>query len=436
MWRTFVQTKLRTKRQGFFARASGSAFRKLASDAKGTTAVVFALSLPAIMAVVGVAADFGFYNMKRTKMQAAADQAAIAAAQELTLSQFTAKSVLAAADGSARAYLNEATADLQIDAKIEDSNKKVRVTIAETWTPFFAHFLGADITPIKVHASAALFGEAKICVLALTPSEIGAISMTKNSHMRADDCTVYSNSSSSSSMFLGDTSSVDAKLVCTVGGVKDNGSLSADKVVTDCPVLKDPLASRQPPTVGSCDRTGFTATSGTIAIQPWCLLRRYEYFWKRRCQRFCRGNTSSRTALCWSPAMQPSRAKTWAFSLQALWVSCISGANAMIDLAGREKGPMAGMLFFDDPKQLGLLRLHSVSAARAVNLTGTIYLPNGSLIVDPAAKVGEASAYTAIVAKRLVVQNGPTLVLNTNYKQTPVPVPEGIRAAADIHLVD
>ena len=435
MWRTFVQTKLRTKRQGFFARASGSAFRKLASDAKGTTAVVFALSLPAIMAVVGVAADFGFYNMKRTKMQAAADQAAIAAAQELTLSQFTAKSVLAAADGSARAYLSEATAGLQIDAKIEDSNKKVRVTITETWTPFFAHFLGADITPIKVHASAALFGEAKICVLALTPSEIGAISMTKNSHMRADDCTVYSNSSSSSSMFLGDTSSVDAKLVCTVGGVKDNGSLSADKVVTDCPVLKDPLASRQPPAVGSCDRTGFTATSGTITINPGV---------------YCGGMNISGSAVVNvlpgeyiikdGPLLVTGNAtlkgKDVGFFLTGTLGLLHFRSNAMIDLAGREKGPMAGMLFFDDPKQLGLLRIHSVSAARAVNLTGTIYLPNGSLIVDPAAKVGEASAYTAIVAKRLVVQNGPTLVLNTNYKQTTVPVPEGIRAAADIHLVD
>jgi hypothetical protein len=67
-------------------------------------------------------------------------------------------------------------------------------------------------------------------------------------------------------------------------------------------------------------------------------------------------------------------------------------------------------------------------------LTGTIYLPKGNLLVDPTANVAEKSAYTAIIAKRLVVENGPSLVLNTNYGATKVPVPDGIRSAADVVL--
>jgi hypothetical protein len=83
-----------------------------------------------------------------------------------------------------------------------------------------------------------------------------------------------------------------------------------------------------------------------------------------------------------------------------------------------------------------LLRVHTVSARNATNLTGTIYMPNANFIVNPTATVGENSAYTAIVAKRLIVENGPTLVLNTNYEDTPVPVPDGIRLSTDVHLID
>jgi hypothetical protein len=109
--------------------------------------------------------------------------------------------------------------------------------------------------------------------------------------------------------------------------------------------------------------------------------------------------------------------------------------DATIELSGRETGEMAGMLFYDNPAK-ALLRIHSISASNAHTLTGTIYLPNGNLVVDPTAVVGSKSAYTAIVANRLVVQNGPTLVLNSDYNLTPVPVPEGIRVASDVHLVD
>ena len=397
--------------------------------------IMFALSLPAVMAVVGVTADFAIYNMKHSRMQSAVDQAAIAAAKELTLSNANANSIQSAADGAARSFLNDLGAEVTVESEVDKSGKQVQVKMSETWTPFFAHFFGANVTPIKVDATAGLFGQSKICVLALTTTEIGAVSMTKNSHLKADDCTVYTNSNNSSSMYLGDTSSLDAKLVCTVGGVKDNGSLSADKVVTDCPVLNDPLASRVAPTIGICKATNLSINSGTVTLDAGT---------------YCGGLRVSGSAVVnlnpgiyvmkGGPLLVYDKASLLGsdvgfFMTGALGLVHLLG-DATIDLNGRETGPMAGMLFFDDPKEKGILRIHSVSATNARNLTGTIYLPNGNLIVDPTATVGAESAYTAIVAKRLVVQNGPTLVLNTNYNDTPVPVPDGIRAAADIHLVD
>jgi hypothetical protein len=246
--------------------------------------------------------------------------------------------------------------------------------------------------------------------------------------------TIYSNSTNSGSVYLGDTSSIEANAVCTAGGVRDNGSLNGEKVVTDCPVLSDPLAGRPTPPVGTCTENNMQLSSGTHDLKPGV---------------YCGGLRVSGDAVV---NLAPGdyvikdgffavydkgtvRGKDVGFYLSGSKALLHFLQDATIELAGRESGVMAGMLVYDDPKG-SLLRIHSISARNAHTLTGTIYIPKGNLIVDPTATVGERSAYTAIVAKRLIVQNGPTLVLNTNYDDTPVPVPEGIRATADVHLID
>ncbi len=403
-------------------------------NTSASTALMFSLSLPAVLGSVGVAVDFGVYQLKLNKLQVAADQAALAGAKELTLTNSNDESIQAAAESFARATVGDNRSKLSVIAKIDLTAKTVKVQITEVWTPFFAQFIGANVTPIVVSAKAGLFGESKICVLTLTPSEFGAVSMTSNSHLQATGCTVYSNSNSSSSVYLGDVSSIDAKLVCTVGGVKDNGSLSAGKVITDCPVLNDPLATRPRLKVGLCNATNATYKTGTINLAPGV---------------YCGGLKISGDAIVNlqegeyiikdGPLLVYEKAKLKGKNVGFFMTGKLGLLqflnDATIDVSGRETGPMAGMLVFDDPLEKGILRIHSVSAKYAVNLTGTIYLPNGNLIVDPTATVGEKSAYTAIVAKRLIVQNGPTLVLNTNYNMTPVPVPEGIKVAADVLLV-
>ncbi len=56
---------------------------------------------------------------------------------------------------------------------------------------------------------------------------------------------------------------------------------------------------------------------------------------------------------------------------------------------------------------------------------GTIYLPGGRLLIDAPVKVAEESDYTVMVVNRLDLAFGPTLVLNSNYARSRVPVPEG-----------
>jgi hypothetical protein len=105
------------------------------------------------------------------------------------------------------------------------------------------------------------------------------------------------------------------------------------------------------------------------------------------------------------------------------------GKDTSLSLQASKSGNLAGLLFFGARTQSKLVT-HTILSRNAQTLVGTIYFPQNSFIVDGDANVGGASAYTAIVARRVVLLNGPHLVLNSNYDQTDVPVPEGIKGAA------
>ena len=73
---------MRRAANGNFADVPGAkrAIRRFRRHAAGTIAVTFALAVPAILAVAGVAVDFLFYSVVRTHLQTAADSAATAEA--------------------------------------------------------------------------------------------------------------------------------------------------------------------------------------------------------------------------------------------------------------------------------------------------------------------------------------------------------------------
>lgn len=431
--------------------SAAAAVRRFLKCTAAGTAVTFALSAPVVLGAVGAATDVAIFNMKKSDLQAAADAAALAATRELSVisagpTAAAAKSTSGTASkGSggpvediAQSYvlasLNEGSSATSTAVEVDDAAGAVKVTVTDNWKPFFAHFLGADITPIVVSARAELVGETKVCVIATITSGLGAVSITKNARLEASGCSVHSNSTNSSGFYLGSGASVSADLVCSAGGVYNKGAMSGTEVVTDCPPLADPLATRAPPPVGSCDHTSTVISSGSVTLNPGV---------------YCGGITVTNTAkVTFAPGNYVIKDGLFLVSGNA----SITGSNvafyltgalsliqflgdATIDLSGAEDGPMAGLLFFEDPAS-GLFRIHNIRSTHAYNLTGTIYLPKGNLLVDPTAAVGEKSAYTAIIVKRLIVDNGPSLVLNTNYGATKVPVPDGIRSGADVVLAD
>jgi hypothetical protein len=128
-----------------------------------------------------------------------------------------------------------------------------------------------------------------------------------------------------------------------------------------------------------------------------------------------------------------------AFYLQGTGANLTFAAASTINLAAPKDGPLAGILVFDDPtgapapekpanhpKAGGSARAHQILSNNARTLLGTIYMPQGRLIVDATSPVADRSAYTVLVVQQLDLYSGPNLVLNSDYGASEIPVPMGV----------
>jgi Flp pilus assembly protein TadG len=419
-YRSYGTVKTRSRGLARFLRCSG-----------GTSALVFALSLPALMGCVGVASDFAFYNMKLEKLQAAADAAAIAGATEFSVATSN-KSTISSAVKSFAISSYGATAPISVVTTVDPTQKTVTVDLNEYWSPFFAHFVGAQITPVVAHATASAAGRGNICILLLDPGSSAAGLVDSNSQITANGCDIYSDSAAADGITVNAAAAITADTTCSVGGVANNGSIKAPPT-TDCPVVEDPLASRPAPKFAGCDFNNYKLTNGAATLNPGT---------------YCGGiSVAGNAALTFTPGTYVI--KDGEFKL--IGNSSIKGTNVgfyltgdlsvikftgntTVDMTGANTGDMSGLLFYED-RTAPMGRQHRINSNNAANLTGTIYLPRGNLLVDPGSKVGAASAYTAIIAQKLQVQSGPQLILNSNYNATNVPVPTGIKASEQVVLL-
>ncbi len=415
-----------------------TAIRFIGSRA-GSVAPVLALMLPMLLAAGGLTMDYAFMRMKKSQLQDAADVAAIAATQELSVALKNTSYI----DSVVKSYVSSSFTDqskLSVASAIEGAKKDiVAVKLSLSWSPFFAQYFSNDVTPLVVKARAKLAGVDKICILGLMPKNLAAIHLDNNSRLTAPSCGVYSNSTSFASLRVDGKAKGVASTFCAAGGYLRLGRSSmTPRPQTDCPTIPDPLEKRAKPAVGACKFNNYVVKSSST-LSPGV---------------YCGGLTVSGNAkvnlkpgeyiIKDGPLIVRDSA-----GIKGIGVGFfLTGAGSVIDfqsgtsidLQAPVTGNLAGLLFYEDqnvpysftfnPFNMRNLpenvRLHKISSNNARQLLGTIYLSRSILLVDANEAVAVDSAYTALVVGRLWLQKGPNLVLNTNYAVTDVPVPAGL----------
>jgi Flp pilus assembly protein TadG len=411
-----------------------AALSGLARDTRGNTLVSFAVAFPLVAATVGMGLDYAGAATMRSKMQAVADAAALYAAREFQMVQANAEKVSAVARNYAR-QIEGVTVDVGVDTNA----LTVRVTLDKDVPNVFGNLGWGATTHVKTSATAKMTNGLPLCLLALEPKAADAIRLEKNARLTAPACVVNSNSTSSKGLVSLDDAVLQAGLICSAGGkVKTKNTNYTPEPKTDCPVMPDPLAGRQPPPSATCNFTDTVVSATTATLQPGV---------------YCGGLTVTNGAtVTLNPGVFIFRDGPLlidgAASLKGNGVSIyMKGPSAnltfatasTIHLTAGKSGPLSGILIYDDPTgvdapeksgkhpKLGKSpREHSILSDDARMLLGTIYMPKGRLIIDATKPIADRSAYTVLVVQQLDLYDGPNLVLNTDYRASDVPIPEGV----------
>ncbi len=408
---------------------ANSAFRfirKFSFDARGNVGLLFAIGAPMVFAGAYVAIELAQVTSSQAKLQAIADSAAIAAARELRLGNATKNTVIAVAQSVVDAQSGSVGSPVEFAGDVPSDKKWVKVDLASNVKQSLALSLGLAPSRFTATARARVMGGSPVCAIGLREDQDSTINLDKNAKMEARSCAVYSNSKTAGSIKAQDNSYLTAALICAAGGKGGGVANFSPQPTTDCPAIADPLANRPAPPIGSCVSGGAkTRLSGEmITLSPGT---------------YCGGLTITKaSAVTLLPGIyiikdgaltvdgsSSMKGKGVGFYFTGLGAKMDLKQDSIISLEAPVDGVMAGLLFFQDRTMTDLLQ-YEVSSDDASVLLGTIYLPYGRFYAGGQKPVAQNSAYTIVVAQQINLSAGPTMVLNSNYGLTDVPVPDGV----------
>jgi Flp pilus assembly protein TadG len=401
----------------------------------GNFALAFAVLAPLLLGLAGGVVDFMAFERQRADMQNAADLVALAAAKEASVQDWSAASVQSVAENYVNANLGGANASAvyQVQATPDRDKRQITVTISMDNQIYFLLGYFTPSPQIRVTAAAQLSNETATCLLALDASAAQALNVTGSAQIQAKGCAAYSNSTDLSGLSADNGAKLTTAFTCSSGGA--NGSLSSysPAPTKDCPILEDPLINRIQPVVGACDHTNFAVTDQTVTLNPGV---------------YCGGMLIDNDAFV---TLNPGVYIINGGELRTRNAGSLTGegvtifftgtdgrlmldGTSTVSLSAPETGPTAGLIMVQDRAMA--LTDFEISSKKASVLLGTIYLPNGRLLVKAKNKVAETSAFTVVVARFVEVGSKTQMFLNSNYAATSVPVPDGLGPSGQPRLID
>jgi hypothetical protein len=410
-------------------RPEGSTAHAPRRPARGFVMITMICCLVVLMAFLGLAIDAGYLEWVKTRLQTAADAAAVGGAQEIRANG-TANVVAAARADAALNGFTHGSNGVTVTVNnppgggySTDNSTGVEVIVAQQTPTFFMRLIGASAVGLQARAVARL-GSGPNCVYVLDPAGSGAFSASGGSTV-AIACGVMVASGSSTAFKVSGGTAVTASSIAVNGGksITGVGSTATPEPVTGVAPASDPLGLVSAPDVGACEHTNTAITSHqNVRLPPGV---------------YCNGiSVSGGGTVTFSP-QGTYVLKGGGLSISA--GSIISGngvtfyntagggysyrpisisGNATVNLAAPTSGKLAGILFFQD-RSIVSSAVNSVSGESGTTLSGALYFPTTPLSYSGG--TNNAGAYTLIVAKTASFSGGCTI--NNDYSSLPAGSP-------------
>ena len=386
---------------------------------RGNLAVITGLiAIPLSMIVVMTLEMVSLQNEK-SRMQAAVDAAALAGARELAVAGGAARN----ASGFAEEFALNQVTDLAPRVTMnftagQNASGGFQVSGVGVRGSFFGNLVPPGGFKIEVIAVAEALNQQPLCVLALPTISTPGLKADINSNIQASNCLVHSN---------GDISTTENAVISagtiqatrTASGIgyspaANSGALAVPdpflgRTIKRAGVCSGPPAAELEVTGGANRTLAAGVHNRPIRVDGFgtLTLGRGEHY-------FCRGLVSKTSGRLLGDDVVLIFDDNSSF--QAV-------QNATLSLTGRTSGDWAGFVMV---KSRTNTKDMLISSPRVDKLLGTIYLPSARLVINAPGTVAETSKWSVVVAKDVALSNNASLVINTDYAGSGVPVPFGV----------
>lgn len=398
---------------------------RLLRSTRGSIALKFALAVPAIAMLSAGTIDLLAVMTAQSRLQAIADAAALAAAPALGLAADGA-TARGRAEAFVEAELSEwadaPTVEAEYEVIDEGDLRAIQVRLDGHRISFFANMLPPGGWRFEAEATAAPVGQTPLCVLA-TGAGGSVIDLVGNTAISAPDCGVHANATIT---VRGAAGIIGRKIQAVLTASGNLDPLAGEGAAS----IADPFASMSFPSLNVClsgapglgnariyedGGTHYLAPGihcGPITVknQTILVLLPGDHFFRKNLALQGHGRlTGDDVFLFFDHGSDP----------------LFSGMYATVNLVGRKSGPYAGMVMATVAGNQPNIILPGKNVER---LLGVVYIrhPNGYLEVSGSGAAAEDSAWTVIVATRIISKGNATIRINADYQSSDVPVPNGV----------
>jgi hypothetical protein len=425
---------------------------RLWRDQDGSVITFVAMATTTFIGLAAMAVDLSYAIVLQSRLQSAADSAALAAAvalpnQAAALAQAQAYALknLAVSENGTVLAVNDA-----IFGNWDNANRlfvpdpptdpinavEIRLRRADSngnpVSTFFGSIFG--ITTIDLSASAiAVANKGELtCLLALDPDAEDAVLLDSNALIDISGCSVHVNSTDQTALYVKSNSSLTADSVCVAGGYQDDSSGGINPTpAVNCAQQTDPLADLPDPDTSGCDVTNYSLSSNNSdTIDPGI---------------YCGGiSVSSNADVTFNSGTYVIKDGEFNASSNATLsgtevIFYLTGSDSLIDFDSNSQlsftapnsGDYEGVLIFQDRDDGGE---HHFDSNSNNELTGVIYLPNGSLISSSNAHFTSPSDCLMLIVNNIEFNSNSGYVMSPIPENCPFDIPEGMYLSGQLAL--
>jgi hypothetical protein len=387
-------------------------------DDNGAVAVIAALIFPVLVGAMGLGAETGYWYLKQRKLQHAADVSVHAAAVRHRAGDGQVSLEAAALVIASRSGYEPARGTMAVGAPtVSGPGARISVMLTETHPRLFSAIFSNEPMVLEARAVAEVTGGSQACVLALSTSAAGAVTVSGSTSVSLANCSVASNSNAPNA-FLMDSgkAEISADCVYTAGEAVWTTGLTLNvcsEPSEHSSPIPDPYALVQEPQRLHLDQLPDDRNLDTISNPVYSL----DYLPDgQQAMRFLNG-LDIKGDIRLKPGLYiidgGGLTVSAGNSLSGDGVTILFTGNASaklsgggtLDLAAPTSGPYEGILFFGSRSSPGVS--HEVMGNSESKLQGTLYMPTSSISFSGNSTV--AGACTQIVADTVTFTGNSTI---------------------------